>query len=150
MDDTVHTLPATATNGSLVVIVAATTGEVVSTTGTMMMMMTMNSFVVKQSINSKHKHPCLRYATIPSNWGDAGLEYRIEFIVFGMKFAQETNSTYVLDYDTIWSRNGQHGNYSWLLKFLPLYELKITTKNHPTYYDAVINQQQQKGTISST
>ena len=49
----------------------------------------------------------------------------------GMKFAQETNSTFVY-HDRVWSRRSKHGQYPWMTDFLPLQTTELT-KNDITY-----------------
>ena len=43
----------------------------------------------------------------------------------GMKFAEETNSTYVYN-DQVWRNNGKHGSYGWMNDFLPLGLTEVT------------------------
>lgn len=54
-----------------------------------------------------------------------GLGHKIAEVVFGVMFAQTTNSTFIFD-EKIWSQKGGHGSCQWLPEFLPLHESKFT------------------------
>jgi len=68
---------------------------------------------------------CSRFASIVHNDG-MGLGHKLTEVIFGMKFAEETNSVYVYNFDTFELR-GDHGSYEWLAKFLPLQTTEFTT-----------------------
>lgn len=79
---------------------------------------------------TEHTHPevdtnCSRFATMDHE-APNGLGHKLTEVVFGMDFAEATNSTYVYNY-RVWSfPRGRHGSYKWLPEFLPLQNTEIT------------------------
>lgn len=75
------------------------------------------------SLQKELQKECPRFATMGFS-RNAGLGHKFAEIVFGMDFAEETNSTYVIDERALDAR-GKHGSYKWFLKFLPLLQQEI-------------------------
>lgn len=67
---------------------------------------------------------CFRYATMTLTEG-VGFGHKFADVVLGMKFAEETNSTYLFD-DKSWGNNGLHGSYEWVYDLLPLHKTERT------------------------
>ena len=67
---------------------------------------------------------CHRYARVLISSG-GGFGHRFGEVIMGMMLAQMTNSIYVFDSE-IWQTEGGHGNYEWLLDFLPFHDTAAT------------------------
>jgi len=90
---------------------------------------TATSDAVLQQQQQQHKErvneiPCIRFAYI-RRMLTVGLGNRLTEVAMGMKFAEETNSTYLFD-TKIWSPVGHHGSYPWMSDFLPLHKTELT------------------------
>lgn len=57
----------------------------------------------------------------------AGLGHKFSEILFGLRLAQQTNSTFVLDEESLYCL-GEHGSYEWFREFLPLDKTEITLR----------------------
>ena len=78
----------------------------------------------KQSFFTKETK-CRRSAMVKVNKG-AGLGHKFSEILFGFLLAHQTNSTFILDDESLYESVGKHGSYEWFKDFLPLDKTEVT------------------------
>mmetsp|Transcript_11658 Transcript_11658/g.19364 ORF Transcript_11658/g.19364 Transcript_11658/m.19364 type:complete len:317 (-) Transcript_11658:992-1942(-) len=66
--------------------------------------------------------------------GTAGLGHRFSEILFGFHLSQQTNSTFVLDEESLYYSAGAHGSYEWFRDFLPLDKTEITLRELSSWH----------------